>query len=370
MLKKILLASAALALASGATQAKDLKTIGISLGSLGNPFFIALAKGAERPATLVHVAREGQRAQSFRDAVAFAAPDIEVLEFPAWDCQPYDRASPNAALAARRMLVLSRLARSRSSADRPRILSTTVSAILQRVPPRDGVARESFSAAPGNSVSTDDLAAWLETNGFLRSDVVRDTGEYAVRGGIVDLFAPGMPAPVRLDFFGATLESIRPFDPETQRSTGQLRALDLVPMSEVQLTTESIRRFRQNYVTAFGAAHDDPLYAAVSEGRRHPGMEHWLPLFYPNLGTLFDYLGHCPIVLDPLDDQAVAERFSVIADHHDARVEARKQPGGSAGFKPLPPSALYLTRDDWALELDHAPVARITDAEPAPGTAV
>ena len=330
----------------------------------------ALAKGAERPATLVHVAREGQRAQAFRDAVAFAAPDIEVLEFPAWDCQPYDRASPNAAIAARRMLVLSRLARSRSSADRPRILSTTVSAILQRVPPRDSVARESFSAAPGNSVSTDDLAAWLEINGFLRSDVVRDTGEYAVRGGIVDLFAPGMPAPVRLDFFGATLESIRPFDPETQRSTGQLRALDLVPMSEVQLTTESIRRFRQNYVSTFGAPHGDPLYAAISEGRRHPGMEHWLPLFYPNLGTLFDYLGHCPIVLDPLDDQAVTERFSVIADHHDARVEARKQPGGANGFKPLQPSALYLGRDDWALELDHAPVARVTDAEAAPGTAV
>ncbi len=329
----------------------------------------ALAKGAERPATLVHVAREGQRAQGFRDAVAFAAPDIEVLEFPAWDCQPYDRVSPNAAIAARRMLVLSRLARSRSSSDRPRILSTTVSAILQRVPPRDTVARESFSAAPGNSVSTDDLAAWLETNGFLRSDVVRDTGEYAVRGGIVDLFAPGMPAPVRLDFFGATLESIRPFDPETQRSTGQLRALDLVPVSEVQLTTESIRRFRQNYVNAFGAAHNDPLYAAISEGRRHPGMEHWLPLFYGNLGTLFDYLGHCPIVLDPQDDQAVTERFSVIADHHDARVEARKQPGGSNGFKPLPSSALYLAPDDWTLELDHAPVARITDAEAAPGTA-
>ena len=330
----------------------------------------ALAKGAERPATLVHVAREGQRAQAFRDAVGFAAPDVEVLDFPAWDCQPYDRASPNAAVAAKRMLVLSRLARSRSSVDRPRILSTTVSAILQRLPPRDSVAKDSFSAAPGNSVSTDDLAAWLEINGFLRSDVVRDTGEYAVRGGIVDLFAPGMPLPVRLDFFGATLESIRSFDPETQRSVGQLRSLDLVPMSEVQLTTESIRRFRQNYVGAFGAAHNDPLYAAISEGRRHPGMEHWLPLFYPKLGTLFDYLGHCPIVLDPLDDQAVAERFSVIADHHDARVEVRRQPGGSNGFKPLEPNALYLDPDDWALELDHAPVARITPEDAAPGTAV
>jgi transcription-repair coupling factor (superfamily II helicase) len=325
----------------------------------------ALARaGAERPAVLLHVAREGQRAQLFRDAVAFAAPDIEILDFPAWDCQPYDRVSPNAAVAARRMTVLSRLARSRSTAEKPRILSTTVSAILQRVPPRDSVAKDSFSAAPGNSVSTDELAAWLETNGFLRSDVVRDTGEYAVRGGIVDLFAPGQPLPVRLDFFGHTLESIRSFDPETQRSVGQLRSLDLVPMSEVQLTTDAIRRFRQNYVAAFGGGtHNDPLYTAVSEGRRHPGMEHWLPLFYGKLGTLFDYVGHCPILLDPLDDQAATERVAIIADHHDARVEARRQQPGSASFKPLPPDALYLTKDEWDLELEHAPVARIANDE-------
>ena len=325
----------------------------------------ALARGgAERPAVLVHIAREGQRAQMVRDAIAFAAPDIEILDFPAWDCQAYDRVSPNASIAARRMTVLSRLARSRATPDKPRILSTTISAALQRVPPRDTVAKESFSAAPGNSVSTDELAKWLEINGFLRSDVVRDTGEYALRGGIVDLFAPGMPNPVRLDFFGATLESIRPFDPETQRSIGQLRSLDLVPMSEVQLTTETIRRFRQAYVAAFGGnTAGDPLYAAVSEGRRHPGMEHFLPLFYPKLGTIFDYLGHCPIVLDPLDDQAASERVAVIADHYEARAEARKSQPGSNSFRPLGADALYLTKDEWDLELDHAPVARIVNGE-------
>ena len=126
----------------------------------------ALARGRERSAVLVHVAREGQRAQAFRDALAFAAPEIEVLDFPAWDCQPYDRVSPQASIEARRMTVLSRLARSKSSRERPRIVSTTVSAITQRMPPRATVAAESFSAAPGNSVATDDLVAWLETNGF------------------------------------------------------------------------------------------------------------------------------------------------------------------------------------------------------------
>ncbi len=214
-----------------------------------------------------------------------------MLDFPAWDCQPYDRASPNAGIVSRRMTVLARIARTRSSSDKPRILCTTIDALLQRLPPRKFIETESFSAAPGNAVDMNGLAQWLENNGYLRSSTVRDTGEYAVRGGILDLFPPGMPAPLRLDFFGDTLESIRAFDPETQRTTQQMRALDLVPMSEVQLTTETIRRFRQGYVAAFGAqTRGDTLYEAVSEGRRHAGMEHWLPLYYGGADTLFEFL--------------------------------------------------------------------------------
>ena len=97
------------------------------------------------------------------------------------------------------------------------------------------------------------VTQWLELNGFNRAATVREPGDYAVRGGIVDLFATGMAAPVRLDFFGDTLETIRSFDPETQRTTEELRALDLVPVAEFQLTTETIRLFRTGYVAEFGA---------------------------------------------------------------------------------------------------------------------
>src|SRR4029077_11034466 len=116
---------------------------------------------------------------------------------------------------------------------------TTVNAILQRVPPREVIARQSLSAAPGNLLPMAGVTQWLELNGFNRAATVREPGDYAVRGGIVDLFAPGMAAPVRLDFFGDTLETIRSFDPETQRTTEELRALDLVPMAEFQLTTHT-----------------------------------------------------------------------------------------------------------------------------------
>ncbi|WP_034993632.1 transcription-repair coupling factor [Beijerinckia mobilis] len=317
--------------------------------------------GEERSVVLVHVARDSARARAFAETLGFAAPDIEILDLPSWDCQPYDRVSPNAAIAAKRMMVLARLARSRSSLERPRILSTTVNAIVQRVPPHAFIADSTFSAAPGNAVALDGLSAWLETNGFTRSSTVRDTGEYAVRGGIVDLYAPGMTQPVRLDFFGDTLESIRSFDPETQRTIGQLRSLDLVPMSEVQLTTNTIRHFRQAYVARFNAqTRGDALYETISEGRRHQGCEHWLPLFYDHLDTLFDYVGNAPIVLDPQAEEAAKQRLAQIRDYYDARKSAYDADPAHTSYKPLPPDALYQTPEQWAKALSTASVVRIS----------
>src|SRR3954468_23782627 len=321
----------------------------------------APAGSTDGPVVLVHVARDGLRQQALQNALQFVAPEIEVLAFPAWDCQPYDRVSPNTGVTAQRMTALSRLTRSRSSEEHPRILSTTVNAVVQRVIPRGRMAKESFSAAPGNMVVTDALVAWLEINGFLRTGTVRDTGEYAVRGGIIDLYPPGLPNPIRLDFFGDTLESIRSFDPETQRSIGQLRSLDLVPMSEVQLTTESIRRFRQGYVAAFGAApRDDRLYEAVSEGRRYAGLEHWLPLFHDHLDVLFDYVPDVPVVFDALIEDAAGKRLAQIKDYYDARKGALERPqAGVAPYKPLPPDALYLGPQEWAERVGRLAPARL-----------
>ena len=321
-----------------------------------------LAASADGPAVLVHVARDGQRQNTLQNALAFVAPEIEVLPFPAWDCQPYDRVSPNAGIAAQRMTTLARLVRSKTSEQRPRILSTTVNAAVQRVPPRNRIAAETFAAAPGNAVDTELLVQWLEVNGFSRTGTVRDTGEYAVRGGIIDLYPAGLPTPVRLDFFGDMLESIRSFDPETQRTIGQMRALDLVPMSEVQLTTESIKRFRQKYVAALGAPpRDERLYEAVSEGRRYPGMEHWLPLFHEHLDTLFDYAAGVPVVFDQAVDDAAGERLAQVKDYYDARRSGLEQrQSGVAPYRPLPPDALYFKPDEWAARVADLTLARIT----------
>ena len=123
--------------------------------------------------------------------MSFAAPEIEALYFPSWDCQPYDRVSPNAAVSAERMTVLARLAKSRGAVERPRILVASVNALTQRAPPLAFIASAAFSAAPGNSVRMEDLARWLESNGYARASTVRDVGDYASRGGILDLYPPG-----------------------------------------------------------------------------------------------------------------------------------------------------------------------------------
>jgi transcription-repair coupling factor (superfamily II helicase) len=321
----------------------------------------SIATRPNRPAiSLAVVCRDGPRMQQLARALEFFAPDLPLLQFPAWDCQPYDRVSPHGGILAQRLTTLARLARLTGS-DKPLIVLTTVNAIVQRVPARDAVAAQALSVAPGNIVPMDSIVAWLEHHGYTRSSTVREPGEYAVRGGILDLFPAGLDQPVRFDFFGDSLETIRSFDAETQRTLLDMRSLDLVPISEFQLVTDSIRRFRMGYVAEFGAPErDDALYEAVSEGRRHPGMEHWLPLFWEKMDTLFDYLGDATVVIEPQGEDAARERFKQIIDYYEARRDALEHPSGGGLYKPLPPDRLYLTEDEWSRRLTDGPLARLT----------
>ncbi|RWK08654.1 transcription-repair coupling factor [Mesorhizobium sp.] len=296
---------------------------------------------------VLFVARDGQRLPAIIDALAFAAPGLPVLELPAWDCLPYDRVSPGADAAARRLDALSAIIALARKPHRAVIL-TTANALLQRIPPAGLIEAQTFHAKPGNQIDMNVLIARLENSGFERVPTVRDVGEFAVRGGILDLFAPGWSEALRLDFFGDTLESIRVFDVATQRTTGQRKSMALQAMSEVALTPETISRFRRSYIEAFGApSRDDALYAAVSEGRRFAGMEHWLPFFYERLETVFDYLPDAPVVFDHLAHEALAERHTLILDHYEAR---RKQADAAlkdaVPYKPVAPDLLYLSPEN------------------------
>ncbi|MCO5133583.1 MAG: transcription-repair coupling factor [Phyllobacteriaceae bacterium] len=312
-----------------------------------------LAKEQESGSGIAYVAADGQKLPEIAAGLAFFAPWLEVIELPAWDCLPYDRVSPSASATAGRVAALSRLA-AVGEGRQPLVVLTTANALVQRCVPRAAMAGQVRHFLPGQSADMDGLVRWLEINGFERATTVRDRGEYAVRGGIVDLHTPGAGEPVRLDFFGDTLESVRSFDLASQRSTGQLKQLTLAPMSEVILDEASVSRFRSGYIAAFGAAtRDDALYQAVSEGRRFAGTEHWLPLFYEKLETLGDYLSDFLTIADQAATESANHRIEQIEDHYQARrnvlddnLEASL--GGGAPYKPLAPQTLYLSGEEAA----------------------
>ncbi|MBB6182026.1 transcription-repair coupling factor [Pseudorhizobium flavum] len=347
--------------------AKKIAAAGSSL-TIGNvpPGMEALllAEMARTGQPVAFIMSDGQRMPDIEQMLGFIAPEIPVLTLPAWDCLPYDRVSPGADVSARRLAALSGLI-AHARKPHPAIILVTVNAMLQKIAPAEVIESLAFSARPGNSVRMDDIAARLERNGFDRVPTVREVGEFAVRGGILDVFVPGNEEPVRLDFFGDTLETIRTFDPASQRTTGQARSLDLNPMSEVSLTPDTISRFRTNYLALFGAAtRDDALYQAVSEGRRYAGMEHWLPLFYERLDTAFDYLKDFRLVTDHTAREAANERSKLIVDYYEARRDSGTQGKGAAAqaapYKPIPPGQLYLDAKAFSTALDEANSVRLT----------
>jgi transcription-repair coupling factor (superfamily II helicase) len=299
---------------------------------------------------VIHVARDDRRLAAMQAALRFFDPGMPVLTFPAWDCLPYDRISPNPEVAAARMATLAALVH---AAPERFVLLTTLNAATQRVPARDVIRETAFSAVVGARVDEAALRGWLARMGFAQAPTVMEPGDYAIRGGIVDVWPPGHAEPVRLDFFGDVLDGARRFDPASQRTIAKLSAVELAPVSEVILDPAAIARFRQAYRVAFGAAGtDDPLYEAVSAGRRHAGMEHWMGFFHARLETLFDYLPDASVTVDDQTEAARDARWAGIADQYEARLAATGQPGARSTrmdtvYKPAPPETLYLDDAAW-----------------------
>ena len=324
-----------------------------------------LAKGQP----VCHIARDDKRLAAVQSALAFFAPGVPVFVFPAWDCLPYDRVSPNTDISAARMATLAALVHAMPAQF---ILLTTLSAATQRVPARSTLREAAFTATVGKRLDEGALRAFLVRMGFTQSPNVMEPGDYAVRGGIIDIFPPGQSGPVRLDLFGDVLDAARRFDPATQRTVEKLTEVELAPVSEVILDEAAITRFRQNYRIEFGAAGtDDPLYEAVSAGRKHAGVEHWLGFFQDDLETLFDYLPKATITLDDqIGPQRVA-RWESIADQYGTRMHALTQKGRmDSVYKPAPPQLLYLDDAAWARAVAERRVMQFSPYKQATGPGV
>ncbi len=339
-LNRILSANGPLTLSSIARGAQPLVMADLARAAGGRAVFVAPDDAAMR---------------AVAEAAQFFAPELEVIEFPAWDCLPFDRASPALSVSAKRLSALHRLQMVPIGSQ---LLVTTINALLQRVPTPFRIRESVRLLKPGMEIGRESLIALLQRQGYSRTDTVADAGEFAVRGSIFDIFPSGLESGLRLDFFGDELETLRLFDPGTQRSTGVADEHLLLPASEALLDEDTVKRFRTRYREMFGAnATSDPLYQAVTDGRRLAGMEHWLPLFEERLETLFDHLGAKDlIVIDNAALSAADERLGDIADYHKARTETSGKAPGS--YRPLETSALYLKREEIDARLSGWPIHR------------
>ena len=322
------------------------------------------AHGRGKAGRAVVIAADEAAMRALADTVPLFAPDVQVLTLPAWDCLPYDRSSPALRVMSERLSTLNALQQPLKG---PQLLIATANGATQRVLSRFRIRQLTRKVAQSERIDRDVLVRQLSALGYERSDSVAEHGEYAVRGSLIDLFPAGEPSALRLDFFGDEIESLRRFDPADQRSTGTADGFLLIPASEAMLDEGNIKRFRTRYRETFGAtATGDPLYQAVSDGRRLAGMEHWLPLFEERLATMFDYLGDDDIVVrDAGADGALDARWESIEDYFQNRTRAMQSEPGS--YRPLPPAALYLARDEWDEALAGRPIHRTSGFREAEG---
>jgi transcription-repair coupling factor (superfamily II helicase) len=217
-----------------------------------------------------------------------------LLSFPEWETLPYDRFSPHQDIVSERLRTLYQLPETKQG-----ILVLPVATLIQRVVPHSYLQKFTFLLSKGDHLDSETFAQKLESGGYQRVSQVMDHGEFAVRGSIIDLYPMGSRQPFRLDLFDDEIDSIRCFDPQTQRSSEEIERIQLLPAKEYDFTAEGINLFRQKFKLAFGdEARHCQLYQTVSEARAIGGLEYYLPLFHPELTSLFEYLPSNTVFFD------------------------------------------------------------------------
>ncbi|WP_370930850.1 transcription-repair coupling factor [Bartonella sp. DGB1] len=305
-----------------------------------------LAKKISHSNKILFIAKDARKFLELETCLNFLVPDAKILHFPAWDCLPYDRSSPSLAVLAERLNCLFELSKIKRNNEKVIIL-TSVNAILQKVIPEDILQTYFIPLQVGQKIEMSKIISSLEQYAFERVDIVKDIGEFAVRGGVIDIFLPDNNNPIRLDFFGNILENIRTFNSSTQKSLETLQNIILKPTSEVILSPETIENFRVNFLKEFGAKNlnQNNNYQSIIAQRRILGIEHWLPFFYNQLTDFFDYLDETTIVIDHLFEKAIEERNKLITDYYNARLEQLtiQNDNDQYGYTPIKPCLLYLS---------------------------
>lgn len=307
-----------------------------------------LANRARQQKHIVFIAQNEAHLNTLAALLPLIAPDVKLHVFPAWDTIPYDRISPNPLIESERLDTLSQLANIDDNQTASIILTCTA-AIMQKIPPVNFFKGQILSFKTGDIVNLTELQNFLFQNGYTHTDQVMQAGEYALRGGIIDIFPTGTTEPYRLDLFGDVLDGIRTFNPIDQKTTGISQSFSLKPMSEFVLNEKTISNFRTKYrLLCEGNTTGDLLYEAVSNGRKINGMEHWLCLFFESMATFFDYLPQgISIYSDEDIKQSVLEREKQIKEYYDARIKALSATNIEGRYYPVKCEDFFLSADEF-----------------------
>jgi len=293
---------------------------------------------------------DGLSLKQVYDTLLFIAPEIDVLMFPAWDTVPYDRVSPNPSILSKRIDTLAKLVLE-SGGKRRRIVLTSIGAAIQKLPPKKIFLNTRKAITVGGKLNFDEFLHYVTVNGYTRVEQVMESGEYAVRGDIIDIFPSGAEQPLRIDLFDDEVERLRLFEVETQRSIEDIKLYSFDSANEVVLDKNTIKTFRSKYREAFGAnGIKDELYESISEGKKYLGMENWLPFFYEDtLPNLFDYMPMADIILGIETENALKSKEETINDHYEARIEALKirEVTDVDKYRPVEPAEMFLTQQEF-----------------------
>ena len=304
------------------------------------------------------IARDLKRYQQLKDGLEFFL-NKDILFYPQWDCVPYDRISPNKLITSKRLETLSRLSNEK---DKSKIILTTIQASCQRTLSLDEVKNKFISLKPGEVININNLVNFFVSNGYEKTPTVREHGEFSVRGGIIDFYSP-LNKPIRLDLFGNTIDSIKSFDLITQRSLELLKEIFVYPASEIILNDKTIENFRINFNKKFGSQKEKvKIYDSISEGISYPGMEHWLPFFYNQTGSIFDYIDKPIILLDHLYDSSLEDFLETVNDHFQSRkdYDDNKLSKVENKYFSIEPSNLYQNKEEYNKNLRSRNCIRIS----------
>ena len=319
-------------------------------GLHGDSLTLALAGVAASGRPVVIVAPDTQSAERLQQDLEFFTAGIErtILNFPDWETLPYDAFSPHQDIVSQRVACLYRLPQLHQG-----VLILPVATLLQRVAPRDYLTRSSLLLDVGERLDLDKLRTQLDQAGYRYVSQVMERGEFTIRGSLLDLYPMGAELPYRIDLLDDEVESIRTFDPETQRSIAKVDSIRLLPAREFPLNESATTRFRQTYRARFeGDPQRSVIYRDVSQGLAPSGIEYYLPLFFGGMATLFDYLPADSVIATlPGCDGAADSFWMQLEDRYEQRRHDIERPV-------LRPDELYLPQPEL-----HSRMARFTRLE-------